>query len=211
MAELIYNGIIQTRPGMRVIAGSAKGKRLKAKEGLVTRPTSARVREAIFDILAPYLEGSSFLDLYAGSGAVAIEALSRGAGRAVLVDHDPTCRRLAESNLRLAGLSRKAEVRCRDVGEALLAMGRKGEKFDLVFLDPPYQEELVDKTLKMILLAGVLRDGGLVLAEHGRRETVPGEVGTLQKLKHYRYGDTMLSLYRQKKEAPGNEGGTVSR
>jgi len=196
---------------MRVIAGKAKGKRLQSREGMVTRPTAARVREAIFDILAPYVEGSSFLDLYAGSGAVAIEALSRGARRAVLVDHDPACLRLAENNLRAAGLSREAEVRCLDVGEALLAMGRKGEKFDLVFLDPPYQEELVDKTLNMIQLAGVVTGGGMVLAEHGRRETVPGQVDTLQRLRQYRYGDTMLSLYRQKKEAPGDEGGSVSR
>src|ERR671925_144199 len=129
---------------VRVIAGSAKGRRLATSPTLALRPTADRVREALFNILGVRIEGAAILDLFAGSGAVGLEALSRGARQAMFVEvHEPACR-LIEKNLWLCGLYAQATVWCDDAPKVLTVLKRRGRTFDLIFLDPPYRSTLAE-------------------------------------------------------------------
>ena len=180
---------------MRIIAGSARGRRLKTPRGKNTRPTSDRVREALFNILSPYIPGCSFLDLFAGSGAVGLEALSRGAARAVLVEADRTALAALRENVILTGFQDRAYILAREVKDALFYLGQRGDKFDIIYLDPPYYQNLVEPTLQQIETAAVLRDGGIAVAESAVRDLVPTEIGRLFRWREKEYGDTCLNFY----------------
>ena len=123
---------------MRVIAGSARRLLLKAPDGMDTRPTADRVKESLFNMLNPDLYGCAFLDLFSGSGAIGIEALSRGAQRAVLVDASMECAGIIKQNLEVTKLGENAEIINEDVYAAIERLGRRGDKFDIIFMDPPY-------------------------------------------------------------------------
>ena len=133
---------------MRVVAGSVKNKRLKTKEGRETRPTLERVKEAIFSIISDEITDASFLDLYAGTGSIAIEALSRGARRAILIEHDKEALRIIIENINNCGFENISRAYKNDVIRALEILQRKGELFDIIFLDPPYKENISFDTLK---------------------------------------------------------------
>ncbi|OAT81833.1 16S rRNA (guanine(966)-N(2))-methyltransferase RsmD [Desulfotomaculum copahuensis] len=179
---------------MRVIAGTARGRRLKAPRGWPGRPTADRVKEALFNILAARVPGSSFLDLFAGTGNVGIEALSRGAERAVFVEKDGRAVRAIEENLAATGLEGRAQVLKRDMPAALAEMAGRN-CFDLIFVDPPYGRALEKKALDLIGGNGLLASGGWVIVESGKREILPREAAGLILFRQERYGDTMLSLY----------------
>jgi 16S rRNA (guanine966-N2)-methyltransferase len=179
---------------IRVIAGQAGGMKLKTPKGMNTRPTVDRVKESLFNILHPYLNESRVLDLFSGTGALAIEALSRGAAFAVLVDADRGCCEVIRENLAHTRLAENAEVYCRKAGAAVLELGRKGVQFDIVFMDPPYRKNFVQETLQLLADNDIIVDGGMVIAEHHREEPVPESLGRLVKTRTQAYGETCISF-----------------
>ena len=162
---------------MRVIAGSARRLQLKAPEGMDTRPTTDRVKESLFNILNPDLYGCRFLDLFSGSGAIAIEALSRGAAEAVLVDEARSSVDIIRQNLVFTKLNDKAEVMQSDVFTAIRTIGKQGRKFDIIFMDPPYAEGFYEPVLKEIKKADILSEDGYVVAEAAKGYTLPAIEG----------------------------------
>ena len=181
---------------MRVIAGTSRGRRLALFEGHDVRPTPDRVREALFSILQSKLGGFAdlrVLDLFAGSGALAIEALSRGATSACLVEKASASGKIIRENLDYCQFSNKAKVIIRD---AFLALsGFESNSFDLVFLDPPYNQDFVHPALIEVDKLDLLSKDGIICAETGSKETLPESVGQLQRIDQRRYGTIMISFY----------------
>jgi 16S rRNA (guanine966-N2)-methyltransferase len=181
---------------VRVIAGSAKGRRLATILTLALRPTPDRVREALFNILGAQIDGAAILDLFAGSGAVGLEALSRAARMAMFVEiHAPACR-LIEKNLRLCGLYEHAAVWRDDVLKVLPALKKQGQRFDVIFLDPPYRATLVEDALQQLGDGRLLSQGGQVIAEHFFKRELLERYGRLHRVRLARFGDVALSFYR---------------
>lgn len=180
---------------MRVIGGNAKGHRLRAPRGRSLRPTAARVKEALFNILPHDLSGLRVLDLFAGTGNLSVEALSRGAAEAILVDASREAGKAIRENLRTLGFSGKSEVWIAPAPKATRLLARRGEKFDLIFLDPPYQKDWIGKILRTIAQEELLREAGIVVAEHSVRENVEENYGRLNLQDQRRYGTTMLSFF----------------
>ena len=149
---------------MRVIAGSARRLLLKAPDGMDTRPTADRVKESLFNMLNPDLYGCAFLDLFSGSGAIGIEALSRGAQRAVLVDASMECAGIIKQNLEVTRLGENAEIINEDVYAAIERLGRRGEKYDIIFMDPPYAAGYYVTVMEAIKTADILAAVGYIVA-----------------------------------------------
>lgn len=179
---------------MRIVGGSLGGRVLRAPHGAATRPTSEKVREAIFNILGP-VEGAHVLDLFAGSGALGIEALSRGAAHATFVDAGKPALAAIRGNLRELGLEDRAAVLAMDAVAA--AQRPPAAPWRLVFVDPPYASDLARRAV-LALPAGSLAPGARIVIEHDRRGTPPDELGSLLRTDQRRYGDTMVSFF----EAP---------
>ncbi|HEY8694432.1 MAG TPA: 16S rRNA (guanine(966)-N(2))-methyltransferase RsmD [Chloroflexota bacterium] len=177
---------------MRVIAGSAKGRPLKGPRSAGTRPTSDRVREALFDILAEYVEGAKVLDLYAGTGALAIEALSRGAESADLVEADKGAQAVIADNLALTGLADKAHLWRMRVEKALCVLPGQ---YDVILADPPYADAHITTVLSK--LGRLIAEHGLVAIEHASRSPLPDDAPGLRLWKRRRHGDATLSLYER--------------
>jgi 16S rRNA (guanine966-N2)-methyltransferase len=176
---------------MRIVGGELGGRVLRAPHGAATRPTSEKVREAIFNILGA-VEGARVLDLFAGSGALGIEALSRGAAHAVFVDAGKPALAAIRGNLRELGLESHADVLAMD---AVLAARRvPAAPWDVVFVDPPYASDLAVRAVSA-LPAGSLAPGARVVIEHDRRGTPPDALGSLIRTDQRRYGDTMVSFF----------------
>jgi 16S rRNA (guanine(966)-N(2))-methyltransferase RsmD len=188
---------------VRVIAGSAKGRRLATLRTLALRPTPDRVREALFNILGAQIDGAAVLDLFAGSGAIGLEALSRGARLAVFVEsHEPACR-LIGKNLQRCGLYEQGVVWCRDALSALLALKMPGRAFDVIFLDPPYQTSLLEEALHQLGDGRRLTADGQVIAEHFFKRVLPERYGRLRCVRVARFGDVALSFYRVEDQEVG--------
>jgi 16S rRNA (guanine(966)-N(2))-methyltransferase RsmD len=190
----------------RIIGGAGKGRRLKTAAGDATRPTGARVRQTLFDILAPRVPGCRFLDAFAGSGGVGLEALSRGASRVVLVDHDARAVAAARENARaLARSGGEVQVFRQDATLAIQALADEGREFDLVYLDPPYASELYEP---LLALAGarLLAPGGVVVAEHFHKRALPERIGALSRTRQKRVGDHCLSFYAAPPADAGDPG-----
>lgn len=182
----------------RIIAGRAKGRRLVAPRGSATRPTASRVKQTLFDILAPQLPDSRFLDLCAGSGAVGLEALSRGAAEVVLVERDARAAALVRVNAAtLSAGPGRVEVRRADCLGALRDLAREGRRFDLVYLDPPYESDLYESALAALGALGLLEASGQVVAEHFHKRPLPETIGALVHHRSVRVGDHRLSFYRR--------------
>lgn len=165
-----------------------------------TRPTADRVREALFNILSTKVPDSSFLDLYSGTGAVAIEALSRGAGVAVLVEKDRNTASIISNNLQLCGMESQAELLAMDVARAVEVLGTRNSSFDLIFLDPPYKKGLEEPTLQRVLAHGLLKNDGILVVESNKTDLPPDRVGQLIAYRCEKYGDTALTFYRHAAE-----------
>jgi 16S rRNA (guanine966-N2)-methyltransferase len=191
---------------MRVIAGQAKGRRLRAPKGRELRPTADRVKEALFNILPHDLAGQRVLDLFAGTGSLSIEALSRGAEEAVMVDFSREAAEVIEENLQALKLAAKTRVLTAPVFKSVRTLARGGERFDLIFIDPPYDKELAGETMKAIAKEELLAQSGTAVAEHSVREKVEERYGGLVLADRRRYGDTQLSFFTRAKEpAPPEE------
>jgi 16S rRNA (guanine966-N2)-methyltransferase len=196
----------------RIIGGAGKGRRLKTVAGDDTRPTGARVRQSLFDVLAAEIPGCRFLDAFAGNGGVGLEALSRGAARVVLVDRAAAAFEAARENARaLAAAGGEVQVFRQDARAAAAALAEQGLRFDVVFLDPPYASDLY---APLIELAGgpLLAEGGVVVAEHFHKRALPERIGALTRRRLLRIGDHCLSFYRRTggagsafAEEPGDE------
>ena len=176
---------------MRVITGTARGKRLAMLSGEAVRPTPDRIKEAVFSVIQFDIEGRRMLDLFTGSGQMGIEALSRGAAQAVMVDASRDSIRVAEQNLRSTGLLEKARLIYGD-GESYISSCR--EKFDIAFLDPPYRKGILQRVLPLV--EEHMNPGGSLFCEHPSDEELPETVGRFSKMKEYRYGKILVTLYR---------------
>jgi len=177
---------------LRIIGGTAGGMKLKPPKGLDVRPTSDRVREALFSIISHHLAGAVFLDLYAGSGAVGIEALSRGAEKAVFVDHRRENALLIKENLAKAGFLEKALVIKGDVEKTLNMLNRENFKAGLVFLDPPYNYPRIYESIEKIFNCRVVAQNGLIIVEHNYHNR--HWTGKFPEARQKRYGDTCLTF-----------------
>jgi len=187
---------------MRVIAGTHKGRRLASPKLEGIRPTSDKVKEALFSILNPSLPGSSFVDLYAGTGAIGIEALSRGATRAVFVEPDPAARRVLRRNLADCGLTQSAELRGVTAEAFFRGLSLATARYDVVFADPPYHAGGLEDLLGAVDRCSAVDRNTIVVIEHFSKVALPSTVGTLARRRQYRYGDTTLSLYRKEETVP---------
>lgn len=181
---------------MRVIAGSAKGHRLISLKGTHTRPTLDRVKESLFSVIAGYLPEARVLDLFSGSGSLAIEALSRGAGSALCVERSRQAVRVIHKNLELTRLASKAEVWPIDVRSALRRLAESERRFDLVFADPPYHAGLARQVVADCAEYGIVEPDGLLVVEHGFEEELESSVENLVMIRLLTYGDTRMSIYR---------------
>jgi 16S rRNA (guanine(966)-N(2))-methyltransferase RsmD len=180
---------------VRIVAGSARGRRLRAPRGRLVRPTTDRVKEAMFSMLTSRGACADLrvLDLFAGTGGLAIEALSRGAASAVLVDSSRAATQAINANLAAAEFT--AEVLTMPVARALAQLAAAGRRFDGVLLDPPYEQGLVQPTLTLLDEGALVQDGGWVVVEHGRDEAPPARLGGLVQRVHRCYGDTWIALF----------------
>ncbi|NQU07680.1 MAG: 16S rRNA (guanine(966)-N(2))-methyltransferase RsmD [Candidatus Abyssubacteria bacterium] len=181
---------------MRITGGEAKGIAIKAPKGARVRPTSDKVREALFATLGEDVPGKRVLDLFAGSGALAIEALSRGAEFAALVEKEPTVARTIESNLQKTGLSDRAKIIRADFRSALRKLGRDKERFDLVFIDPPYQSGLLDEVAEALTKHRVTNSRSIIVVEHFKKADPPESISGLPLARTRDYGQTSLSYYQ---------------
>jgi 16S rRNA (guanine(966)-N(2))-methyltransferase RsmD len=182
---------------LKVVGGIARGRRLKVSKTNL-RPTSEKVKEALFNILGEKVKDSVFLDLYAGTGGIGIEALSRGAGKAIFVESNPLMKKTLRENLSSLGFVDRAEVIESDAGVFLKRAIKKGERFDILFIDPPYYTGEMEKIFKILSKGNVLSEDGIVVAEHFKKKGLPEETGPLRLIKRYVYGDTVLSLFMMK-------------
>ncbi|MEE9614349.1 MAG: 16S rRNA (guanine(966)-N(2))-methyltransferase RsmD [Thermodesulfobacteriota bacterium] len=184
---------------MRVVGGSRKGRKLFSVKGPSTRPTSDMVREAVFDVLQAEGPFERVLDLFAGTGAMGIEALSRGSVEVVFVDSAARAAAVIRKNLEACGFEGAARVLKKDALSSLSYLAGKGESFDLVFMDAPYREaSLAADTLRALADGGVLTPGAVVICEADRRTEFDTEVEGLELLKRKRYGDTAVYFFRYK-------------
>ena len=179
---------------MRVITGKARGIQLKTPEGMLTRPTADRVKEALFSIIQFDVPGARVLDLFGGTGQLGIEALSRGAKSAVFVDQREESCRLIRENLRRTKLDQDVKVVRSDYLDYLK---RCKEQFNIIFLDPPYAEVFLENALKCIAEIDILQSGGIIVAERPLGKDLPFEFEGFTRSKDYKYGKTLLTVYRK--------------
>ncbi len=188
---------------MRIITGIAKGTRLKTPKGLDVRPTADRVKESMFSILANLtlpadrqaLSGAKVLDLFAGTGNLGLEALSRGAAFALFIDHSPISLAVTEQNISNARLGDLAKVQRGDSVKALDKLAQSGQTFTLIFVDPPYNQGLVHTILLKLDTSSVMAEGGLVVVEHSKHELLNTQWQNLQLIRTERYGETFVTFF----------------
>ncbi|WP_435322216.1 16S rRNA (guanine(966)-N(2))-methyltransferase RsmD [Muriventricola aceti] len=182
------------RKNMRVISGSARGRRLKELQGMDTRPTTDKVKESLFNIIQFEIEGRRVLDLFGGTGQLGIEALSRGADHCTFVDMRKEAAALIRENLRLTGLSERSRV---VQGDALSFLSSCGEKFDVILLDPPYHTELLEKSVERITEFDILREHGIMICESAAERELPALPPPYERGREYRYGKIRLTVCRR--------------
>jgi 16S rRNA (guanine966-N2)-methyltransferase len=179
---------------VRIVGGEARGRRLRSMPGAATRPTADRVRQSLFDLLGQRCDGLRVLDLYAGTGALALESLSRGAISAVLVERDGAASSAIAWNVAELGYGARARLLRGAVDEALRRLSAAGERFDLIFSDPPYALRAAQATLDAVASLGLLAPGGRLVLERGRREPEPIEPGGLSLVTKRRYGEAVVRV-----------------
>jgi 16S rRNA (guanine966-N2)-methyltransferase len=186
---------------LRVIAGSAKGRALKAVPGMNTRPTTDKVKEAIFSMIGPYFDGGWALDLFAGTGGLGIEALSRGVERAVFVDLEQSSVNVIKQNVQAAGFPERAEIYRNESSRAVKALAKRGRPFGIVFLDPPYRMKEMDILMKELAERGLLEAGAVIVVEHDAGHRYPETIEDFEQMKCSQYGDTAVTIYHYRPKA----------
>jgi len=182
--------------GLRIISGDLKGRKLCSIPGLHIRPTSDRVRESIFNILSTRVRDAIVLDLFAGTGALGIEALSRGADFAVFVDNHRRAQWAVERNIRILALEKRTRVIRWDAAINLHCLRSHQPPFDLVFMDPPYHQNLISPVTENLLTGNCLAQGAVIVIEHGSRERVPEDSSAVVMTDQRTYGKTLVSILR---------------
>jgi len=182
---------------MRVVAGICRGMRLMAPTGKTTRPTSDRVKEALFSIISSRfsLDGASVLDICAGTGALGVEALSRGAASCLFIENDRSALVTLEKNISDPRIKNRAEIAAMDVIKALSLCARRGKRFDVVFFDPPYNSDLYLPVLDALASPGIMALNSLFVAECPTKKTLPDTFGQLARFARRIYGDTVLDFF----------------
>ncbi|MBR3752369.1 MAG: 16S rRNA (guanine(966)-N(2))-methyltransferase RsmD [Ruminiclostridium sp.] len=182
---------------MRVITGIARGRRLKEPSGMETRPTTDRVKEGIFSSIQFEVEGRKVLDLFGGTGQMGIEALSRGAAHCTFVDLQKQAAGIIRENVTSTGFSGQSTI---IQGDALAFLSRCREKFDLIFLDPPYESGLLEKAMELITTIDIVSENGIIVCENGSKSGWPMVAEPYRMQKEYRYGKIRTALYRRNAE-----------
>jgi len=188
---------------MRVISGIARGRKLIAPEGLHTRPVTDQIKEALFNIWQFDIEGSNFLDLFSGSGSMGIEAISRGAAKVIMVDNSLDSYKVINTNLKNTQLDKQKnyQVRKEDVFAAIRMLGNAGEKFDIVYADPPYTvDSIFLPTIEALSDGKLLKEDGIVVIRSAKEKQMPEAIGVLEKYRERKYGISMVHFYQMKKE-----------
>jgi 16S rRNA (guanine966-N2)-methyltransferase len=188
---------------MRIIGGEARGRPIRLPRGCRIRPTADRVKKSLFDILHP-VTGKSFLDLFAGSGNVGLEALSRGVRISIFVEKDVRLAGAIRTGLAHFGFSKRAEVIAADAGKGMGHLAQRGTRFDIIFADPPYDEGLAQETLQWLGEGDLLTEDGIVVLQHSVRETIEGSQALIIADQR-RYGGTMLSFLQKKIKGKAHE------
>lgn len=182
---------------MRIIAGTAKGRVLRSLRGRALRPTMDRVRESLFSVLAPRIEGARFLDLFAGAGMVGLEALSRGAAAAVFVESHRPAGEVIRENAERCGLAEAARVILAPVPRGLAILRREGAQFGVIFADPPYERNEARATLaRLAQWSHLLGENGVLVIQRSRHEEIEEWIGSLRRMKQGRFGETILDYYQ---------------
>ena len=182
---------------MRVIAGNLKGQNLKAVPGMATRPTTDKVKEAVFQVMGPFFEGGRVLDLFAGSGSLGIEALSRGMDTAVFVDKQAKAVHIIKENLKAVRMEEQSEVFRTDAHRAIKAAAKRSLAFDLILLDPPYKKLNYEQLFNEISENKLIKQGGVIYCEHDPSEQLPKETEALSIIKQQEYSNTIaITIYR---------------
>lgn len=187
---------------MRVIAGIYKGRRLKTLEGADVRPTSDRLRETLFNILAPRIEGARFVDVCAGSGAIGIEALSRGAAHVTFIEASRKAASVISENLRHCGITEDFQLIARDALQAMKYLAQEARQFDIFYFDPPYASELYSPVLWQIVRQNLLAEDGLVIVEHRRQSLLLPNYDQLRPYRQLNQGDSSLTFYKMEPVLP---------
>ncbi|MFK2824892.1 16S rRNA (guanine(966)-N(2))-methyltransferase RsmD [Bacillus sp. B190/17] len=185
---------------MRVISGTQKGIPLKAVSGKDTRPTTDKVKESIFNMIGPYFSGGFGLDLYAGSGGLGIEALSRGFSKMIFVDRDMKAVQTVKANLATCHFLDHSEVYRNDAERALKAVTKRGLMFDGIFLDPPYKKQQLERLLEWIDEKQLLTKNGFIVCEHGSDDVLAEDIGNLHQVKVETYGIIRVSIFKWRDE-----------
>jgi len=191
---------------MRIISGISKGRRLITLKGNSLRPTSDRIKESIFNILGEEIKGTTVLDLFAGTGNLGIEALSRGAKKALFVEKAREALRMIHRNLLQCGFTEQAEVIPKEVNRAISLLETRKETFDLILMDPPYEKGWIQQTLMKLNRHAIYHEGSVLVIEHSRREPLPSKMGRWMIVKQRKMGDTILSFL----QAGGMQEGSTS-
>ena len=180
---------------VRIVSGVCKGRPLKAVPGNTTRPTTDKVKEALFNMIGPYFEGGIGLDLFAGSGGLGLEALSRGLDKVVFVDRDTKAIQTIYENIQACKMEGKAEVYRNDAGLALKALIKREICFDYIFLDPPYKKQQLISLMQKISENNLVGNSGYIICEHGHDVELPENVGEYLQTKHEKYGIIAITIY----------------
>ncbi|CAH2713380.1 MULTISPECIES: 16S rRNA (guanine(966)-N(2))-methyltransferase RsmD [Neobacillus] len=180
---------------MRVVSGICKGRPLKAVPGNSTRPTTDKVKEALFNMIGPYFDGGIGLDLFAGSGGLGLEALSRGLDQVIFVDRDPKAIQVIHENINACKFEKKTEVYRNDADRALKALIKRGISFDYIFLDPPYKNEKLVSLMEKMDQAELVKTDGIVVCEHSFDVILPQIAGRFTQTKHEKYGIIAVTIY----------------
>ncbi|WP_462409164.1 16S rRNA (guanine(966)-N(2))-methyltransferase RsmD [Neobacillus sp. Marseille-QA0830] len=180
---------------MRVVAGICKGRPLKAVPGNTTRPTTDKVKEAIFNMIGPYFEGGMGLDLFAGSGGLGIEALSRGLERVIFIDRDAKAISIIHENIKNCRFEEKAEVFRNDADRAIKAIIKRDIRFDFVFLDPPYKRQQLVQLMEKMAEQNLVNPNGIIVCEHGTDVKLPEIVESFTQIKQEQYGITAVTIF----------------
>lgn len=184
---------------MRISAGEHRGRRLQSPRGARTRPTSELMRQAIFNVLGTRIRGARVLDLFAGTGAVGLEALSRGASTATFVEWDRRTVGRLRANLAALDLTARSRVVVGDALPVLARLRAAGEAFDCIFLDPPYAEDLATQCIERLAPGAVLRENGVLVVQAFHKTALPDRAGVLRRTWQRRYGESSLTLYAKEK------------
>lgn len=184
---------------MRIITGKYGGRRLKSVSGKKTRPTADKIKEAVFQMIGPYFSGGTCLDLFAGSGALGIEAISRGIDKAIFIDKQAAAIHTIKENINTLNIGPQTSVLKMDANKALKVLANKNECFNLILIDPPYEKVNIEEIVEKLLIDNLIAEGGIIYCEHDVSETLPECIGELEKVKQSKYsGTTKVTIYEKR-------------